>query len=240
MRRVRGKAKEPNPDAPASKTVEESFREVEEKYEKVQSRAHPESIPVSELPDLPAPDLDLENLLPFTPTPEQMRFARAYISNEKFYTYRAVAKYCKIEYSLVKEWFMDYRFVVWLNTIRKHNFGMWKGLIDKVVIKKALAGSYKHAELIYRLTGELRETEESEIVAGAVSGKMPKELGEQFVLFQKRVRSLVGIMGQPQMPTDHKEAQKILDKPPASTSRLTEATFEDVGKAKDAEEEDAD
>lgn len=159
-----------------------NLREIE-----VRSEANKANLPEADIKGLMG-----STLTPFVPTPTHIRFAEELILSEKMSTYKSIAKRLGCSEKTVYMWFQDPGFRLWIDEMRMLMYTHVKPHVDKKLIRMALKGSYKHMELFYTLTGDLKKEEKTEMWKGVQVDSMTTH--EQYVAFQRTVSSLTGTM----------------------------------------------
>ncbi|MBA7570710.1 hypothetical protein ES708_12463 [subsurface metagenome] len=97
---------------------------------------------------------DMKENAIFQPSPEQLKFAEIWLDYAKKQTLEDIAKKIGIAYSTIWRWFQNNDFVIWINS--KKNELLNKSLISryKTAIRKAEAGDFQFAKLLFEMQGE--------------------------------------------------------------------------------------
>lgn len=134
-----------------------------------------------------------EAYLGFAPTLEQVKFAQymfTHISTSGKTPYSAAAKSIGVKESLIREWYTDSAFMLWMHEIRKQNFEAWKPLFDIGLIKAMKKGQRWAFELFYKLVGDLDTTVETKTLMQKKN--IPENESEQWEMFQQKLVSIKG------------------------------------------------
>lgn len=134
-----------------------------------------------------------QSIAPFIPSEKQKRYAEILLTSTDAMTQKEIAKRLDVGAETIAHWFSNVRFRMWVEELRMLYFFNFKPMIDKTLIHKALSGSYRHMELFYTLTGDLKQTVMRE---DALAGEFDSMgVSAQFAEFSRVIKTISGTMG---------------------------------------------
>lgn len=128
----------------------------------------------------------------FTPNSKQVEFAEYLLMTSKVSSHKAMARRLGVSEKTIYHWYQNPAFRLWVETVRKMLFMYYKPLLDKVLINKALTGSYRHLELAYTLMGDLQKTlSESETEVGQYERM---DGTERYARLKEKITRITGVI----------------------------------------------
>ena len=171
-----------------------SKKKLDEKkgYERKKEKRDAEEMAGMEMIDAErARDIVNGAIIPFTPSPEQIRFTELYVSG--VVKKADAARHIGVAQKTIYNWFQDLRFRLWFDGIRRQVFSFYKMQIDRKLFEKAMKGSYKHMELFYTLSGDLTKKSVEETVEGEQIDSM--DVSQRYLLLQRKISVIRGNLG---------------------------------------------